>query len=159
MEIIGKIPQDQLIAFSGEHLYYEIVMLYGVVDYLLKGTDNMIVYNALLESFVIHASNILDFFYKPQIKEDDAKAIHYMDHPKSWTALLPPQEIHFKDFTKKRSQWVVHLSYKRLEVLPEQKRWGAPKITKEIKKLVNLFLLNASPVLVHPRLYELRTKG
>jgi hypothetical protein len=67
-------------------------------------------------------SAILDFFYKPQIKEDDARAVHFMSYPRDRKALLPPYEKYFKDFDRKRNQWVVHLSYKRLEVLPEQKR-------------------------------------
>jgi hypothetical protein len=157
LEILSAIPKDKLIAFSKEHLYYEICMLYGVVEQLTKGPQDVCLYNALLESFVIHASNILGFFYKPQAKDDDAKAEHYMAQPRAWKALLPPYEKHFKDFDKKRNQWVVHLSYKRLDVAPEQKRWRSPKVTEEIRKLVDLFLTNADPQLIHPRLYELRS--
>ncbi|MFA5261829.1 MAG: hypothetical protein WC450_11440, partial [Candidatus Omnitrophota bacterium] len=69
-----EIPAQKLLAFSGEHLWYEINMLYGVMDILLKGVDDYYLYNALLEAFVLHASVILDFFYKPAVKPDDAHA-------------------------------------------------------------------------------------
>ncbi len=156
MEPFEKIPQAQLIEFSGEHLYYEIRMLYGVSDTLKKGTSNIYIYNALLESFVVHASIILDFFYKPQLKKDDAKASHYMADVKKWMAVLPQQDKDFLEFYQKRNKRVMHLSYQRLEVNPEEKKWDSLKITKRIRKIVKLFLDHANPELLHPKMYELK---
>ena len=56
----------------------------------------------------------------------------------------------------KRNKRVVHLSYKRLEVRAEDRRWGVTKIAKEIKKLLNLFVKNANPKNLHPRILELK---
>ncbi len=151
-----KIDIQRLIEFSGEHLYYEIDMLYGVTKLLQEGQKNSYVFNAFLESFVVHASNILDFFYRPQIKSDDARAIHYMDDPKKWQEQLPPYEKHFEKFDHKRNKRVMHLSYKRLDIPSDQRKWESPKITKEIQKLVDLFLDKANPRYLHPRLYQLR---
>ena len=61
MEINEKVPNEKLIEFSGEHLYYEIWMLYHVNEALAKGVKDQCVYNALLESFVIHASILRSF--------------------------------------------------------------------------------------------------
>jgi len=155
MQIQKRITADKLVAFSQEHLYYEFAMLFGVVDILQKEVEDVYLYNALLESFVVHAANILDFFYKPMIKEDDAKAEHFMDHPQAWRKILPPYEKHFKKFDMKRNKRVVHLSYKRLEIHAEDRRWGVRKIAKEIKKLLKLFVKNANPQHLHPRIIEL----
>ncbi|MDP2653242.1 MAG: hypothetical protein Q8Q08_04345 [Candidatus Omnitrophota bacterium] len=157
MEIIDSVPKEKLVAFSGEHLYYEISMLYGVSQSLIRGTTHLHIYNAMLESFVIHASVIIDFFYKPQSGPEDAKAVHFMSDVKEWRAVLPPIDKDFRDFQKKRNRHVVHLSYDRLNVRPEDKKWGSPKLTRKIRRIVDLFLEYADPDRVHPRLYELRS--
>ena len=157
MDIKNADPKDKLRKFSQEHLYYEIAMLYGVVESLAAGVEDPCFYNALLESFVVHASNLLDFFYKPAVRPDDAKAAHYMSDPQAWKALLPPYEKYFKQFDMKRNKRVTHLSYKRLEVEPGDRKWHSAKVTKELRRLVDIFLANADVDLVHPSLSELRT--
>ena len=157
MEINEKVSKEKLIEFSGEHLYYEIWMLYGVTDTLLKGVEDRYVYNALLESFVIHASIIIDFFYRPQVYDGDARALHYVDDIRAWRESLPSYERYFKKFHRKRNKEVVHLSYNRLDVKPEEKRWNARKVIKQIRKIVDRFLAQANPELLHPKMYELRT--
>lgn len=159
MEINDKITPEKLLEFSGEHLYYEIWMLYGVTDRLLKGVQDEYLYNALLESFVIHASIIIDFFYRPQVYDGDSRAIHYIVDRKKWRESLPSYDLYFKAFHRKRNKEVVHLSYTRLDVTPDQKRWAASKIIKQIRKIVDHFLAQANPRLLHPKMYELRTKG
>lgn len=148
--------KEKLIAFSGEHLYYEIWMLYGVTEKLKGGVRDIFVYNALLESFVVHASVILDFFYKPANKPDDAKAIHYMDSVEQWNAVLPSYAKYFRRFNMKRNKDVMHLSYKRLEVKPEQKRWGVIELSGHITRLIDEFLRLANPEYLDPKIYELR---
>ncbi len=157
MQFERKISPDKLRAFSEEHLWYEVNMLYGVVDLLLKGADDYYVYNSLLEAFVLHASNILDFFYKPPAKPDDARAVHYVRDAEAFKKALPSFTRKFGGFTRKRNKEVVHLSYTRLYVRPEEKRWGSPKITKDIRKIVDLFLDHADPELLHSKMYSLRT--
>jgi len=158
MEIPVRISKKRLIDFSKEHLYYEIYMLYGSVETLENGAEDPYVYNALLESFVLHTSIILDFFYKPQIKPDDARAIHYIRNRKAWTGALPSYDKYFRKFGKKRNKALAHLTYKRLDATPEDKSWGAVLMVKQIKRIVDAFLDIADPQLIHPELYELRSK-
>ena len=158
MEINEKVSPEKLIEFSGEHLYYEIWMLYGVTDLLLKGGQDECVYNALLESFVIHASIIIDFFYRPQVYDGDARAVHYIHDLKGWRASLPSYQKYFKEFHRKRNKEVVHLSYTRLDVPLEGKRWNARQVIKQIRRIVDRFLDQADPRLLHPKMRELRTK-
>jgi hypothetical protein len=158
MEIHDKVLPEKLIEFSGEHLYYEIWMLYGVTEKLLKGGQDEYVFNALLESFVIHASIIIDFFYRPQVYGADARAIHYIADRKKWKESLPSYQRYFKKFHTKRNKEVVHLSFNRLEVRPEERPWNARQIIKQIRKIVDLFLDQADPRLLHPKIYELRTR-
>jgi len=145
--------------FSREHLYYEIKMLFGVLQ-TLESKDfkavNKYIFNALIESYVIHTNILLDFFYKPPTKPDDAKAVDYVKDRKKWKTALLPYNKYFRKFNRRRSREVVHLSYRRLEVSRQEKTWFPEKTTQHIKELINVFLDNADPELVHPRLYELK---
>ncbi len=153
-----NITDEQLRQFSGEHLYYEIYMLYGVVD-LLKTKPKFetdIIIDALIESFVIHTQIILDFFYIPQMKADDAKAIHFVKDIGLWKKNIPSYDRYFRKFNRRRSREVVHLTYSRLDVAAENKPWNIQKTTGHIKRVVNAFLDHAHPDRLHPRMFELR---
>jgi len=152
-----RITKEQLVTFSGEHLYYELHMLFGVNRLLNEGAHDQYIYSALLESFIIHASAILDFFYKPPRKPDDASAIHFIADVKKWKVLRPSYDKYFRKFHRRRSREVVHLSYKRLEVKNEEKLWDKGKIVAPIRQLVATFLETANPNLLHPHLRKLES--
>jgi len=157
------IPFDKqrLRDFSEKHLFYEIAMLYGVHEALeTKNFDAQpFIFNALLESFVIHTSIILDFFYQSQRKPDDARAFHFMKAPRKWRKILPPPNREFTTFITHRNKRVVHLSYKRMDSYIGQRPWNCAKIIKEIHIIVDLFLDNASKEYVHPKLYKLHSRA
>ncbi|MBZ0167699.1 MAG: hypothetical protein K8I00_12910 [Candidatus Omnitrophica bacterium] len=158
MGTFENISQEQLRIFSGEHLFYEIDMLYGVVDRLsaLDRPQDPYTINALLEAYVIHTQVILDFFYQPQMKADDAKALHFIDDIRDWKKSIPPYDRYFRKFNRRRSREVVHLSYHRLDIKPEDKTWYLVKTTEHVKLVVNAFLDHANPEKLHPRMYELK---
>ncbi|MCA9401019.1 MAG: hypothetical protein KC713_05295 [Candidatus Omnitrophica bacterium] len=151
-----QISDETLNAYSQEHLYYEFSMFFGVSKKLReKQFDDLFSYNALLESFVIHGSNILDFFYKKQLRPDDAKALHYVNDPKHWKKILPPFEPNLQSFNTRRNKQVVHLSYTRLNVQPHEKVWHATKVTEQMTERVRLFLENADPKKIHPKIFQI----
>lgn len=158
MGTYANITNEQLRTFSAEHLYYEIEMLYSVVDRLSSknAPDDSTIINALLEAYVIHTQVILDFFYQPQMKADDAKAIHYIDDIPRWKKDIPAYDRYFRKFNRRRSREVVHLSYHRLDIQPEDKTWYLVRTTEHIKHLINTFLDHANPEKLHSRVYELR---
>jgi len=151
-----KMTREQLAAFSGEHLYYELNMFFGISRLLKSGVHDQYVYSALLESFVIHTCLIIDFFYKPPRKTDDASALHFVRNIKKWKELRPSYDKYFRKFHRRRSREVVHLSYKRLEVEKAEKQWDLGKIVPPIRRLVSVFLEVADPQLLHPRMHKLR---
>lgn len=154
----AKISDKELKDFSEEHLYYEIYMLLASSQRLLAKRDDEVVFNALLESFVVHAYNLLDFFYKPQIKPDDAKAAHYIKDFAAWKKVLPAYESYFRHFNKRRNREVTHLTYKRLEVRGDAKAWQVRDTSEKIRKIIGIFLNNADPSLIHPKFNEFKTK-
>src|SRR3989338_4454587 len=130
----AQLSKEQLIAVSGQHLYYEITMFFGVKNLLKKDIEDFYVYSALLESMIIHGSVILDFFYKPPQKEDDASALDYIDDIARWKKLRPSYDKYFRKFHRRRSREVVHLSYKRMEIDASEKLWNAEKIVPSIRE-------------------------
>jgi len=154
MDNLRTLTKEQLIDFSGEHLYYELTMLFGVHKCLNQGVHDQFVYSALLESFVIHSSVILDFFYKPPRKYDDASVVHFIKDMQKWRALRPSYDKYFRKFHRRRSREVVHLSYKRLDVPKEEKVWNLEKMVPPICELVRVFLQTANPDYLHPKIYD-----
>jgi hypothetical protein len=163
MDVPERLDPKKLIAFSGEHLYYEIWMFYGVAELLKpehkpKYMDD-VMSCSLLESFVLHGSIILDFFYKPAVMLGDARAFHYMKNVKKWKTRLPQFDSYIRKFNQRRNKELVHLTYKRMNVKPEDKLWDAGRILRHIKQLVGLFLEHADPALLDPKIYELKHYG
>ncbi len=152
----NNISEDQLRAFAKEHLYYEISMLYYDYDQLKVTSNRDFLFSALLESLIIHTTVLLDFFYKPQMKADDAKAIHYMKDIAAWKKVLPNLDPYFRKFYTRRSKEVVHLSYRRLDVSQEEKSWQGDKTTQNLKETINIFLHNADPGRLDPILNEFK---
>lgn len=151
-----KIKKEHLLAFSGEHLYYEFNMFFGLSKLLGKGVNDQYVYSALLESFIIHTCLILDFFYKPPRKADDASVVHFIDDIKKWKKLRPSYDKYFRKFHRRRSREVVHLSYKRLEVEKSEKLWNIAKVVPSVCQLFSAFLETANPELLHPNVHKLK---
>ena len=150
---------EKLIEFSREHVYYEFDMLLGVCRILhQEKLENVYVCNALLESFVLHASVILDFFYNMPMNPYEAKAIHYVQDPKAWEKALPAFDRYLVKFNKKRNREVMHLSYERLLVLPYDKKWNSKQLLKQLSELLRLFLRYADPSLLDKKIYSLKEK-
>jgi len=151
-----KPKKEDLIEFSGEHLYYEIWMFFSACKLLKKTEAGTPLYNALLESAITHASILIEFFYDSSSFPDTARASDYLKYPRAWKRLLPSYEQYFEVIHSRRNKELAHLSYDRLKVAPENKRWSLSRITNHLKRLVHLFLDNADKELLHSKMYDLR---
>ena len=79
-----------------DHLYYEIWMLYQTAAYLFINTAQIAVTpvcNALIESFVIHARNLLDVFYGVAPFDGDVVAEDFFDNKEKWKKIRPKQSV------------------------------------------------------------------
>jgi hypothetical protein len=99
------------------HLRYEIEMLRYAYDRLkVGGFENQGQINSLIETFCIHARNLIDFFWedKPESK-DEPKATHFASTYPAARGKRPPQRLYGK-----LHRQVFHLSYKR-PIDPQEK--------------------------------------
>lgn len=128
---------EELKAFSEEHLYYEIWML-NETSRLFD--SNTVKNNAIIESFGIHARVLLDFLYKTTGLPDDTLAVDFFDDPTEWKKNIEEKSEVLDNLKTRVGKEIAHLTYKRLEVTPEEKDWDRPQIGEEINEIFKKFL-------------------
>ena len=96
--------------------------------------------NALLESFVTHARNGIDFFYADNPKPDDVIAEDFFSAPGQWEQYRPALSQTLLQAKHRAGKELAHLTYARLDVTPETKPWPFLQIAREIADLIALFV-------------------
>lgn len=146
---------ESLRAFAEEHLWYEVWMLSRLTDRLLAalqhdtaagkrdlGWLDLETRNAQVEAFAIHARGLLDFFYPPlSRKRDDALALHYVE-PVLWKP--PPPTPALELIRGRVGKEIAHLTYGRLKVTEEAKKWDYGQIWLDMAHVVAAFIDTAS---------------
>jgi hypothetical protein len=129
---------------SLEHLHYEFWMLMSVAQALASGIASQgWLLNALLESFVIHLRALTDFFYPEKPKNDAVIAADFFKEVGAWETIRPPLSGELSKSRVRAHKEIAHLTYARLKVTPETKRWKYIEIANEIRSIMELFLKNA----------------
>jgi len=126
-----------------DKLYYEMWMLnesffqpnYVYVPSSRCGVEN----NALLESFLIHARNLFDFFQDKQYPDD----INYFDFGVRKIVI----ELPFNNGMHEINKYLAHLTKERIE--KEKPKWNRGKIRENINNGLAEFLNNL-PVDIFP---------
>ena len=129
---------------------YELWMLQSTADRVLCGSSSDVpTRNALLESFLIHARALIDFFSNKNAKDDDIMASHYVgDHNWELTELL-------KNERARINKQVAHLTSARDIVPTARKRHDVMAIRTDISVLVEQFLRVVDPTLLGDRFVKL----
>jgi hypothetical protein len=142
---VKKRTVDELVKVS-EHLEYEIWMFTSLADCLAMGfvTGGSLA-NATLEAFIIHFRVLYDFFDSHSRKPNDVIAIHYFDDPIAWRKSKPKSSRLLQESRDRAGKEVVHLSYARLDVKPDERGWNFPKIKEDMLELIRAFF-RAVPV-------------
>lgn len=136
---------------SDQHLFYEIEMLVGsaVVLTKIQSLASQILVNSLIESFVIHLRNLLDFLYSGDISEkltkkpphrDDVIAEDFFDDPSTWQKDRPKKSDTLKAAHVRAHKEVAHLTYDRLNQKQETKGWKYNELLNEINLIVQTFI-------------------
>lgn len=150
-------PSDEeLLAFSREHLYHEITMLYEVTLKLAKKEADPLSGNALIESFGIHAAIILDFMFNKKKKSDDAVASDYIIDKEKWKKTISGYRKKLNFIYRRRDKELAHLSYERLKVTETTKQWSFVAICREISDIVDYFIEASDKAITHPNVLNLK---
>jgi hypothetical protein len=128
-------PSDEELRKLTEHLQYEVLMTFDLADALAsmfmappsKPLD-LLVRNALLEAFVIHIRQLVEFFWrdrspKRKVTQQGAYAADYFE-PGEWKLLRPARPNRLDRLLTGKVGWgVVHLTYGRARSTPKDKEW------------------------------------
>jgi hypothetical protein len=132
---------DQELATFSEHVLYEMAMLVGIPRKFDTSQDD-VTRNALLESFAIHARQLVNFFYD-HAEAGEIVASDYFDDPiREWKMVRGKEESDLKGMVNRVSVEIAHLTLKRLE---KKKDWNLLSIVKEIERRCLLFLQRVRP--------------
>jgi hypothetical protein len=125
-------PTNDEIQKAPPRVFYELKMFRGAAEKVMElGKPNdPVLYNAALESALLHARNLLDFFTGEPTDKDDIHAAHFINTPKDkenrWTsAKMPLLMAQRTDLNYSIS----HLTYRRTKRKPE---WDIPAIRHEV---------------------------
>lgn len=106
-------PSSADINSAPDLFVYEMRMFRGTTDALLSrapACDDWVLYRALLESALVHARNLLDFFVGAASPNDDVLACHVLNDYTSPSAFLEHLASCRSDINKTLS----HLTYSRV---------------------------------------------
>ena len=140
---------------SKEHLLYEVQMFFQLGHLVMTGHFQtsqpevaIVLHNTIMESFVLHLRNLLDFFYTPPRKTDVSATSFYdsghlpPDFPAESTILSTAHRRAHKEMS--------HITTERHWEGNPAKLWEFHRLLREGKPLVEKFLQTASAARLHP---------
>lgn len=146
------LTDQELAAYADEHLTYELNMLTWTAAFMigllrLASKEPLVVNvgNAILESFAIHARNLVDFLYKRDTGKDQPSDIVVQDYvdPAALVGVLPATTYALSDVNFKSNKQVAHLTVERIAFEKRGKPWAfgriAYDITRAFKDIAHLF--------------------
>jgi hypothetical protein len=123
------------------HLRYELRMLWDSGN-ALAGLHSQTISNALVESFALHARNLIDFYYAtPQ--QDDVVAEHFFSDPAAWARVRPTKTTTLDGAKTRANKEVSHLTYTRLSVSADKKGWPTDEIIRDLDAVLRVFCTEA----------------
>ena len=131
--VVRKVAYEfDMFADLGERLVREHQKLPGHIpgDVVMMSpgdcaTDELAVRCALLESFLLHANVLIEFFYKDRPRDGDVLASHFLEH---WKVLRPPESRYFLDHKHHLDRALGHLTLARVDWDRRQRKWGSSGI-------------------------------
>lgn len=136
-----------LMAYSGEHIQYEVNMFFEGVELrsrpgytennLMQLGDPRRINNALIESFVVHLRNLIDFLYLPA-QGTDVVAEDFFPAG-TWVAIRPPKTQMLIDAKSHANKEISHLTTARISGTSPEKAWDFVGLALELRLLLILF--------------------
>jgi len=100
--------------------------------------------NALLESFVIHARVLIDFFYALNPQKDDVIAEDFLSSPDVWRNERPKLSERLSEAKERANKHLAHLTYQRVDVALNNREWPFVEISKDMRSVMKRFLEKVS---------------
>ena len=128
-----------------EHIAYEAWMLDTMSRRLSTSGLERSTRNAILESFLVHCRAIIDFLYgssdDPKVRPDDVLAEDFLPSAvDDWRKAREQMSVEMKEALTRINKEVAHLTYERLNVVPDLKAHDVAKLRDTCLSLLKTFL-------------------
>lgn len=143
---MSRKPRDEndLRKLAEEHLTYEVAMLHDTAEALAASVaQDETVHNALVESFTIHLRALIDFLWPNNPRADDVIANDFFYRPSAWDTARPAFPVVLDPARQRAGKEVAHLTYARLNVKPDDKRWPYIEMANAVLTAFHVFVNNA----------------
>ena len=125
-------------AETREHVEYEIGMFRWAINNLRQFAPSPL-HDVVLESFAVHARNLINYFYGGSGNDD----ILANDFIPDWETIRPPITPVLSEAKSKANKQLSHLSYSRLNKYSgSNKSWDISGIARDLGILIDLFEAN-----------------
>ena len=145
------------VAYEVETFWCALVLLaqrYGAEE--PKEYEEKCEYNALLESFLVHARNLIDFLYLPrgerELRKDDLVASDFFKSEKEWRDAVGPITPFLEEQRTPINKWLSHLTYKRTS--KPKRSWNVGRIAAEIVIVLTAFAEAVPAERIDDRLHQ-----
>jgi hypothetical protein len=133
-------PSDKDLVDLSEHVLYEMAMLVGIPRQFEAAAENDIMTNVLLEAFVMHARQLVDFFFD---HANDIRASEYFENPiQEWKIVRGKEGSDLKDLVSRVGEEIAHLTWRRTK---PKEPWNLVEILRRLETLSVLFLERVHP--------------
>ncbi len=157
------LSDSELLAYSREHLRYELWMFLSLGQHLPgvpnpKSELDKVVANALIEAFVVHLRNLIGFLYPDKVASLDVIAEDFFSDPHMWDLIRPQISRTLQEARDRAHREIAHLTTARISGKPPKKAWPISALIAELKVLMKLFADHASSQRLHASVKELLAK-
>ena len=148
--------------FLNSFFLYEIDMLESIHKYhrdlFNSPVDKQFIENIIVEIFLLHGRNLLEFFYYDNQKQDRATAEEFLEEGKIWRELRPPLTESLKILQKRVDTETTHLTYERIEGKPESKLWNFHELYVSLMMVFCLFAENVDKKYIDERFVQFKER-
>ncbi len=160
----GKAPERPyddayLKAYSDEHVFYEFDMFLWSSRLNASGgpivapsaDDATRFTSALIEVFVVHLRNVIDFLYLERPQPTDVVAADFCAVGE-WQAKIPSS---LETARTRANKEIAHLTSARIAGSPPGKGWDFAGLSAQLQPVIRLFAIKALPSRLSPRVADI----
>ncbi|MEX0804109.1 MAG: hypothetical protein WD688_12455 [Candidatus Binatia bacterium] len=135
-----------LARYADEHMYYEIEMFFAAGNLVGSGSVDQRMQNAFVESFILHARNLIMLFFHPRkIRQYDVIADDFFTNPIDWKSVRPRMSPTIQSALDRADKELAHLTTQRISGSPAVKNWDANQVTTALIPVIEKFVDGADP--------------
>lgn len=136
-----NLDDEEKKCYLREHFYYEVKMLVFSVPKIIEfqRAKNQGSTNMALEDCLLHARNLMEFFYyKPH--KLYLRAYDFVENKTKWDRDKPEKTHWIKEVERRANKELAHLAHGRIYGTPPEKGWECGAIVRDFLKVVKVFL-------------------